>query len=122
MESKTKLKLLEGAQLVKVLQKANVTIYPIVAPESAGVEYVVYRRTSLDGYQLKGRITPLQKASYTIDVVSDEYAKVIGLTQTVLDTLGDYSDTEILDINIDDLSEDYSKGFFIQTINITITI
>lgn len=122
MESKTKLKLLEGAQLVKVLQKANVTIYPVVAPESAGNEYVVYKRNSLDGYQLKGRVTPLQKASYTINVVSDQYAKVIGLTQKILDTLGDYSDAEILDINIDDLSEDYSEGFFIQTINVTITI
>lgn len=122
MGEKSKIELLEGTQLVKVLNKANVTIYPVVAPESAGNEYVVYKRNSLDGYQLKGRITPLQKASYTINVVSDQYAKVIGLTQTILDTLGDYSDTEILDINIDNLSEDYSEGFFVQTIQITITI
>lgn len=121
MEPKAKIELLEGAALVRILQKAGITIYPIVAPESAGVEYAIYRRTSLEGYDIKGRTTPIQKAYYTIDVVSDEYAKVVRLTQSILDSLGNYSGTQILDISIEDLSEDYSKGFFIQTIQIKIT-
>lgn len=121
MESKTKIELIEGAALVRLLQKTGITIYPIVAPESAGVEYVVYKRTSLEGYDIKGRTTPIQKASYTISVVSDEYAKGVRLTQSILDALGNYSDTQIRDVNIDNLSEDYSEGFFIQTIQIQIT-
>lgn len=120
MGEKSKIELIEGAALVRILQQTGVTIYPIVAPEKAGSDYVVYRRTSLEGYDIKGRITPIQQAYYILNVVSDEYAKGVKLTQSILDALGNYSDANIMDITIDDLSEEYSEGFFIQTIKIKI--
>ncbi len=119
MESKSEIKLLTGVYLNDIIKGVGLRMYPLVAPEQAGNEYIVYQRNSLQNIESKGRerIYPV-RASYTITIVSDSYANSLTNAATLINAMTDYSDSDVADIRILDCSEAFSENYYLQSINI----
>lgn len=121
MEPKTKIELLHGAYITQILNTIGVRIYPVVAPENAGSDYVIYRRDSLENINIKGRPSKYAtEAYYTIAVVNDTYSDGVDMTVKILDTITDYHNDNVADIQIMDVAESYQDNAYIQQIKIKI--
>lgn len=115
------IKLLTGVYLNDIIKGIGLRAHPLVAPEKAGSNYIVYQRTSLQNIESKGRLQvyPVE-AQYTITVVSDNYATSLSNTEKLLNALTDYYSDDVSDILILNCSESFSDDYYLQQIQIKI--
>lgn len=123
MGEKSEIKLLHGVHLNRIIQGVGLRAYPLVAPSNAGNDYIVYQRNSMDHIESKGRLKVYPtEATYTISVVSDEYARSLSNAEILLSALTDHTDSEVNDIQVNDCSESFIDNFFIQVIQVKIIL
>lgn len=104
----------------EVQQKLEGKIFPIVANEGTTFPFLVYRRSAY---------RPQSNKDYTDEVVSMElvilsnkYDESVDIANAVADAL-DRKETEIIsDIQLTNISEDYSEDTYIQKLYIDIII
>lgn len=120
MEQKS-IKLLHGVYISDLLNTLGLRCYPLIAPEKAGLNYIVYQRESLEYLTTKGRphYSPTQ-ATYSIIVVSDSYSWSLLNAEKIISLLMDYSDTEVADIQILNCRESFTSDSYLQEIQIKI--
>lgn len=106
----------------------GLTVYPVIADfESATptTPFCVFQRTSMNPQYTKSLYTQEIEHSYSITVADNEYTNTLAMAQQVIDTLmaltsKTNTDFRFGQVTVNDLSEDYVDGIFIQTISITI--
>lgn len=123
MEQANDLKLLQGVYITNLLKDIGLRCYPLIAPEKAGSDYIVYQRESLEHFTTKGRphFSPTH-AIYSIIVVDDSYAAALQNAEKVISKLMDYTDTEIADIQILNCREAFVNDSYIQEVKIKIIV
>lgn len=121
-ENKKLIDLLEGSHIYNLLKPLKgIKTYPLIAPENSAASYIVYRRTGLVPTYVLGRDIGTINSRYEILVISNEYSKGLDYTKQILNLLSNYKDSNINDIEIENLTEDYNDTLFIQEIIIKIT-
>lgn len=98
---------ISDTRIKEQLTALGFNVYPIVADQGADVPFVTYRRTGSE--TSKDDITSL---TYEVVLVGGTYAKSVEMVNTLLSSefFEDYTDE----------GEDYSDGYYMQTISLTI--
>lgn len=114
--------LLHGVHLHNILSSINIQAYPIYVPASASPAdtYITYQRTGLSPTNIKGRNVALSESQYCVNVISNSYAESIKYTEQIINALSDYTDSDIKDIQILNLTETLENEVFIQIIEFKI--
>lgn len=120
MEQTKQVKLLEGTYIKQALKNVAIKLYPVIAPESAGNNYMVYNRKSTSLLEPKSRQTGLVDSLYDINIVTEDYSKGINFAVQVIDGLQKYRHDDIVDVQLIDISEKYIETSYIQTIQVKI--
>ncbi len=114
--------LLHGVHLHNILSTINIQAYPIYVPASASPAdtYITYQRTGLSPTNIKGRNVALSESQYCINVISNSYSESIRYAEQIINALSDYTDSEVRDIQLLNLSETLDNELFIQVIEFKI--
>ena len=120
MEQTKQVKLLEGTYIKQALKNVAIKLYPVIAPESAGNNYMVYNRKSTSLLEPKSRQTGLVDSLYDINIVTEDYSKGINFAVQVIAGLQKYRHDDIVDVQLIDISEKYIETSYIQTIQVKI--
>jgi len=91
--------------------------YPLVAENTTKFPFIIYRTTQSRPETTKDGIYDWI-FNIQVNVVSDKYDTVCDLCSTAVDKLLELE--EVLDINIESISEDFSEDAYIKEINIII--
>lgn len=91
--------------------------YPLVAENTTKFPFIIYRATQSRPETTKDGIYDWI-FNIQVNVVSDKYDTVCDLCSTAVDKLLELE--EVLDINIESISEDFSEDAYIKEINIII--
>ena len=91
--------------------------YPLVAENTTKFPFIIYRTTISRPENTKDGIYDWI-FNIQVNVVSDKYDPVCDLCSEVVDKLLELE--EILDINIESISEDYLEDAYVKEINIII--
>ena len=91
--------------------------YPLVAENTTKFPFIIYRTTQSRPETTKDGIYDWIY-NIQVNVVSDKYDTVCDLCSTAVDKLLELE--EVLDINIESISEDFSEDAYIKEINIII--
>lgn len=91
--------------------------YPLVAENTTKFPFIIYRTTQSRPETTKDGIYDWI-FNIQVNVVSDKYDTVCDLCSTAVDKLLELE--EVLDINIESISEDYVENAYVKEINIII--
>lgn len=91
--------------------------YPLVAENTTKFPFIIYRTTQSRPETTKDGIYDWIY-NIQVNVVSDKYDTVCDLCSTAVDKLLELE--EVLDINIESISEDYVENAYVKEINIII--
>lgn len=108
--------LLDSEDITKLIGRK---IFPVIADENTVGDFIIYQR---DGY--KQDSTKFGVSSQTpivfVSAVSDDYGRSIDLASLIYDTLsGDFRNPDI-HIQLEDSTEDFIDGKFIQILQFSI--
>lgn len=106
----------------------GLTVYPVIADfETAtpSTPFCVFQRTSMNPLYTKSLFTGELEHSYSITVADNDYSSTVTTAQQVINammalTSQTNADFRFGQVTVNDLSEDYVDGIFIQTIQFTI--
>ena len=105
-----------GALIYPKLQSVCST-YPLVAENSVKMPFIIYRTTQSRPENTKDGIYDWIY-NIQVNVVSDKYDTVCDLCSDAVDKLLELD--EVLDINIENISEDYIENAYVKQIDIII--
>ena len=105
-----------GKLIYPKLQSVCAT-YPLVAENTTKFPFIIYRTTATRPENTKDGIYDWIY-HIQVNVVNDKYDRVCDLCNQALDKLLELED--VLDINIESVSEDYQEDAYIKEINIII--
>lgn len=91
--------------------------YPLVAENTTKFPFIIYRTTQSRPETTKDGIYDWI-FNIQVNVVSDKYDTICDLCSTAVDKLLELE--EVLDINIESISEDYVENAYVKEINIII--
>lgn len=95
----------------------------MVAPEKAGTDYIVYQRESLTINAIKGRgANSVTEAIYSIIIVNDNYTEGLKATEKLINLLNDYSNDEVMDIQLVTCREMWAADSYLQEVQIKVII
>lgn len=117
-----------GKYIYAALNSLGAKVYPVVADyndPNPTTPYIVYQRTSAEPQYTKSLWTEEIRHSYSITVVDNKYSSALDLAQRAIDALMALSckekdDMYIKQVKLENLSEDYTEGLFLQILNIEI--
>lgn len=116
-----------GADLYTIIS-SNVELpsdrtYPIVAREDTPTPFITYQRTSAEFVSNKD-FTQLNQHTFEFDIVTNEYAEGVDLTEKLINTLLNYNYRAlgIKSISVSSASEAFTDNKFVQTITIEVRI
>lgn len=106
----------------------GLTVYPVIADFETATPttpFCVFQRTSMNPLYTKSLYTSELEHSYSITVADDEYSNTLEKAQQVINAMMELTSKTNTDfhfgqVTVNDLSEDYVDGLFIQTISFTI--
>jgi hypothetical protein len=111
-----------GKFIYELLKQCRINIYPVIAENSAAMPFAVYRRETTE-HRHKDSI--LSEATYSIDIIAEQYDRSIEILQTVLTEfrrkLHEYNGTAIR-LAVLNTSEDYEGGAYVQTVQLSVEI
>lgn len=107
---------------------SGLTVFPVVAPfdnDTPTTPIAVYQRTSMEPIYTKSLWTGDIKHYYSLSVMSTDYDRSAEIAQLAIDAIMSLSYTLHQDIRfgqvtVTGLSEDFSEGIFIQSIQIVL--
>lgn len=114
-----------GKKIYSILsQSAGVTdlvssrIYPLVLPENTSLPAIVYERSFTNVYTKDYRAG--SESVINITILAREYSDTIAISEAVEAALGNYSDTSIRLIKLENGAETYLEGAFVQNLTYTV--
>ena len=110
-----------GKFLNKLFKSLNINIYPIIAENSTKFPYAVYSR---DSFSHNHKDKSINKATYSIDILSEQYNESVMLLQKFLDECREIQmfNNETIRISVVSSNEVYSGEAYVQSIIIDIEI
>lgn len=113
-----------GKEIKELISQSNDLIngrvFPIVANEGTQFPFVVYRR---NGYRPASNKDYLNEVvNLEVTVLSSKYEESINIANDIASSLLNRETQDIENIEISNLTEDYSEDTFIQRINLDIEL
>lgn len=117
-----------GKYIYSALNSLGAKVYPVIADFNSTTPptpFIVYQRTSAEPQYTKSLWTGEIRHSYSITVVDNQYSATLDLAQRAIDALmslscKDKDDMYIKQVTLENISEDYTEGLFLQILNIEI--
>ena len=102
-------------------------VFPLVADKGTSFPFIVYRRDGLTPSTNKDKLVYDTQVRISLIVASSDYRQGLGICSKVIDVLlasqgRTIGGLEIIDLELQDTSEEYREDTFLQLLSITVNI